>query len=72
MKIKAESQFQMVHLSLQSNSPLGKGHLDIVARQQRSVRELKLKHFSFVIFILIIWARRVSKDVIDTAVFSGF
>lgn len=46
-------------------SPLGQGHLDVVARQQRSVRELKLKHLLLILFILILGAWRVGQDVID-------
>lgn len=46
-------------------SPLGQGHLDVVARQQRSVRELKFKHLLFILFILILGAWRVGQDVID-------
>lgn len=45
--------------------PLGQGHLDVVARQQRPVRELKLENLLFILFILILGARWVSQDVID-------
>lgn len=51
-------------------SPLGERHLDVVARQQRSVRELKLKHLLLVHLVLVFWARRVSEDVIDAALFA--
>lgn len=51
-------------------SPLGERHLDVVARQQRSVRELKLKHLLLVHLVLVFWARRVSEDVIDATLFA--
>lgn len=56
--------------SCDESSPLGEGHLDVVARQQRSIRELKLEHLSFVIVVIIIWAWGISQDVINTAFFA--
>lgn len=47
------------------SSPLGQGHLDVVARQQRSIGELELKHLPFIILFLIVWAWRVCEDVVN-------
>lgn len=38
------------------SSPLGEGHLDVVARQQRSVGELELEHLPFIVFVLVVRA----------------
>lgn len=64
---RGEVNYNQRVCSCDQSSPLGEGHLDVVAGQQRSVGELKLKHLPFIILILILGAWWVCQDVVDPA-----